>query len=55
MTNSPMTNPLEMRWVATTDEHGRTRMECRWVDTSVDTRAATSAPVEVAQLVDRAA
>lgn len=48
MTNSPMTNnSLEMRWVETTDERGRTYLQARWVD--------TSATVEVAQLVDRAA
>lgn len=47
MTNSPMTNSLEMHWVTTTDEAGRSRLECRWIDTSM--------PAEAAQLADRAA
>lgn len=48
MTNSPMTdNSLEMRWVETTDERGRTYMQSHWVDTSTT--------VAVADLVDRAA
>jgi len=47
MTNSPMTNSLEMHWVTTTDEAGRPRLECRWLDTSVTAEAAL--------LADRAA
>ncbi|GAA4668868.1 hypothetical protein [Nocardioides nanhaiensis] len=47
MTNSPMTNSLEMRWVTTTDQSGRPSLEMRWIDTSVTAEAAV--------LVDRAA
>ena len=39
MTNTEMTNQLEMRWVPVTDDDGRTHMEARWIDASARPRA----------------
>ncbi|WP_435771595.1 hypothetical protein [Nocardioides sp. SYSU DS0651] len=35
MTDTQMTPRLEMRWVPTTDNDGRTRIVARWVEVEV--------------------